>query len=69
MLQPNELITEDEAADLIGVRPQTLAVWRSTGRYDLPFIRVGRLVRYRVCDLETWIQDRRVSGSVALQPA
>ncbi|MBX7075613.1 MAG: helix-turn-helix domain-containing protein [Pirellulales bacterium] len=44
------------AAQYLGVREQTLAVWRSTGRYQLPFTRVGRLIRYRVADLEKFLE-------------
>lgn len=41
------LLSPKEAASHIGVREPTLAVWRSSGRYNLAFIKVGRLVRYR----------------------
>jgi hypothetical protein len=55
------LLTTIEAAEIIGVRAQTLAVWRSQKRYpDLPFIKVGGAVRYRLADLETWLASRTV---------
>lgn len=47
-----------EAAELLGVNAHTLAVWRSTSRYDLPYIKIGRKIRYRVSDLENWLQHR-----------
>jgi excisionase family DNA binding protein len=53
-----DLLTEDEAAALLRVEPQTLRLWRATGRYGLPFVKVGRCVRYRRCDLEKWIESR-----------
>jgi hypothetical protein len=37
----SRLLTEDEAADILGVTPQTLSVWRCTKRYPLPFIKAG----------------------------
>ena len=52
------LLTPSEAADLLGVREQTLAVWRCTGRHELPFVKVGRRVKYRASDLEKWLLDR-----------
>jgi len=55
------LLTREEAAAILGVRPQTLAVWASAQRYDLPFIKVGRCVRYRMRDLQAFI-DRRTVG-------
>ncbi len=33
-------------------------VWRSTGRYALPFVKIGRNVRYRRADLIAWLGKR-----------
>jgi predicted site-specific integrase-resolvase len=41
-----ELLDEKQAAEYLTVSPGTLSVWRSTGRYSLPFVKVGRRVRY-----------------------
>lgn len=60
MHEEPSVMNEDQAAAILGVKPQTLAVWRSTGRYDLPFVRVGRLIRYRRADLEAWLEKRAV---------
>ena len=53
-----ELFTPPEAAAYINVREQTLAVWRSSGRYDLRYVRCGRLIRYRKGDLDAWLASR-----------
>ena len=55
-------VNEGDAAIILGVKPTTLANWRCTGRYNLPFIKTGRLVRYRVVDLAAWIASRRLGG-------
>ncbi len=55
-------MTRKQAADYLGVRPQTLAVWGSTGRYSLPFLKVGRNVRYRKSDLDLWLRKRTQHG-------
>ena len=55
-------VNEGDAAIILGVKPTTLANWRCTGRYNLPFIKSGRLVRYRVVDLAAWIASRRLGG-------
>ncbi len=60
-LKCTELLTSNQAANYIGVSPGTLEVWRCTKRYHLPFIKVGRLVRYRKSDLDTFL-DRRTIG-------
>ena len=54
----DRLLSRREAATLLGVQPGTLASWATTGRYNLPFVRVGRVARYRMSDLERWIQSR-----------
>ena len=49
------LLTPDDVAEMLDVSPQTLASWRTTGRYDLPFLRIGRLVRYRRSDIDEFL--------------
>ncbi len=59
-----DLLDEQEAADFLSLSPGTLSVWRSTGRYALPFVKVGRRVRYRRRDLLTWLELRtRADGA------
>ena len=58
-----QLLDENEAAVFLDSKPGTLQVWRSTGRYAIPYVKVGRNVRYRRVDLEAWLQQRtRTSG-------
>lgn len=52
------LLTQDQVARRLGIKPATLQIWRVTGRYNLPFIKCGRLVRYREEDVLAFI-DRR----------
>ena len=59
-----DLLDEKAAADLLQLAPGTLSVWRSTGRYAIPFVKVGRRVRYRRADLEAWLASRtRTNGA------
>lgn len=57
-----ELLDPEQAAALLTIRPQTLAIWRITNRYPLPFVKVGRLVRYRRNDLEKFLASRTVEA-------
>lgn len=56
--QPNleKLLNRKEAADFLGVTEHTLAVWACNKRYNLPYVKVGRLVKYRYADLLTFIE-------------
>jgi excisionase family DNA binding protein len=58
--QTDRLLTREQAAEVLSVKPQTLAVWACTGRYGLPHIKMGSSVRYRLSDLEKFIADRTV---------
>ena len=43
----DQLLTTLQAAALLDVSAATLEVWRSTKRYPLPYLKIGRNVRYR----------------------
>ena len=68
MKSPERLSTE-EAADYLDVRPHTLEVWRTTGRYGIPFIKVGRLVKYSRADLDAWLAMRTVNATASRDTA
>ena len=63
VLSAPELLTREQAAEYLGIRPQTLAVWATSGRYGLPFIRVGRRVRYRRADLDRFLESRTITST------
>ena len=56
MYDPISRRTPEETAAYLGVRPATLAVWRCTGRYNLPFYKAGRKVYYQQSDLDAFIE-------------
>lgn len=56
------LLTEAQAAEFLGVKPASLQVWRSTKRYQLAYIKVGRLVRYRQSALQAFLASREVAA-------
>jgi excisionase family DNA binding protein len=55
-----ELLSTEQAADYVGAKSHSLEIWRSTGRYGIPYLKVGRLVRYRRVDLDDWLKSRLV---------
>lgn len=59
-----DLLDETEAAQYLTLAPSTLSVWRSTGRYSIPFLKLGHRVRYRRGDLDAWLESRtRTNGA------
>jgi excisionase family DNA binding protein len=55
------LLNTKEVAVLLGVAPGSLNVWRATRRYPLPYIKVGRHVRYRLSDVQEFLRSRTVA--------
>lgn len=54
------ILDEHEVAELLSVKPQTLATWRMKG-IGPRYAKVGRLVRYRLADLERWMEENTVA--------
>lgn len=57
MNQLDDLLTAQELAEYLGVPVATLYAWRYRGDGPASF-RVGRHLRYRAHDVETWIRSR-----------
>ena len=55
---PEQLLTKEEVSSILGVSVGTLAVWRATKRYNLPYVKSGRVVRYRAEDVQAFIASR-----------
>jgi hypothetical protein len=52
------LIGEKEAAELLDLKPQTLAVWRIKG-IGPAFYKMGRLVKYKRSELAAYVESTR----------
>jgi excisionase family DNA binding protein len=57
-----ELLTVKEVAELTGLSVETLNQWRSQGLH-LPYIKLGKAVRYLRNDVERYIVGCRVDVS------
>ncbi len=55
--QSKRLLTGQEAAAYLGLSEQTLRIHRIRGG-GVRFVKVGRLVRYRISDLEAYLDAR-----------
>ena len=52
-------MSPEEVARCLDVTVETLAVWRCTKRYPLPWYKIGRKVFYRRSDVEAYIEGTR----------
>ena len=54
------LVDQREAARLLGISPRTVFTLATSGR--LPFLRIGRLKKFAVADIEAFIARERIGG-------
>lgn len=57
----DNLLTTREAAQLLGIKENTLTIWRNTDRQHIPYIKIGRAIRYKRSDLVKFLNDRRAN--------
>ena len=50
------LINRQQAAAMLGCKATTLAIWKCTNRHALPYIKIGKNIRYRVSDIKDFIE-------------
>jgi len=55
-------MTPEELASYLNVSERTLAKWRSVGHPNIPYIKVGRCVRYNIRDLEDYLAKHTVNS-------
>ena len=57
------LLTTDEVARILCVRRNTLEKWRSCGPVELPFVKCGKSVGYRIADVMEFMEKNRKTSS------
>jgi excisionase family DNA binding protein len=63
-MQNPEIMTTDDAAAYLSVNKRKLQLDRTTKR-AIPYIKVGRLVRYSKADLDAYIAAQTIGGKTA----
>ena len=58
---PALLLTAKQAAESLAISPRKL--WGMTAGGEIPFLRIGRCVRYPVDDLQRWIEQQKKGGA------
>lgn len=57
------LVNPSEAAKLMAVSPRKLWALTFEESPGIPYVRIGRLVRYYVADLSRWAESQRQGGA------
>jgi hypothetical protein len=62
--QISVLVSPTETAKLLHTTAGVLAVWRSTRRYPLKYVRAGRKIFYRLEHIQSFIESRTQNGII-----
>lgn len=44
-----------EVANYLGLAPKTITNWLCAGKFPVPFVKIGRLTKFDVQDIETYV--------------
>ena len=55
------LLTEDEVCEILNLNVSSLQRERCNG-YGIPYIKIGRRVRYKLSDIEKYLETNTVGG-------
>ena len=61
-----ELMNTAQVAEWLNVKESTIRKWVHYG--FIPHVKIGRCVRFREEDIETWLQERTEKGRATLAP-
>jgi excisionase family DNA binding protein len=56
----DRLLNIHEIADYLGVAKSTIYKW--VHQEYIPHIKMGKLVRFRLCEIDSWIEERSIEG-------
>jgi len=56
MTNHDKTLTTKEAAELLGIKPGTLEIWRVYGKSPR-WMKIGKAVRYRLSDLNEFMEN------------
>jgi excisionase family DNA binding protein len=59
-------LTTEQTAEYLNISAQTLANWRSQGRINLPYKKLGALVRYKPSDVELFLEQHTHTNSTSV---
>ena len=55
-----KLLNPEEVADMLGVKKSTVYQWTHQGY--IPHIKLGNTVRFKINDIERWLDKKTIAG-------
>jgi hypothetical protein len=68
MTEIQPLLTPKQVSEILGVSVGTLSIWRCVHRYNLPYKKIGRLVKYEAQAVADFIDRRNGPCDAAATP-
>jgi excisionase family DNA binding protein len=59
-MDSDNLLTTEQAAQILCVSTKTLTDWRTRKRYPLAYVKIGSRVLYKESDVQAFIESRTV---------
>jgi predicted DNA-binding transcriptional regulator AlpA len=56
----NKLLSAGETAEILGLKESTLSQFRWRGDKRLPWVKLGKSIRYKLSDIESFIERSTV---------
>lgn len=53
----NDILSEEQVVELLGVKYNALRRWRN--ELGLPYMKIGRVIRYKRSDIDQWMSKFR----------
>jgi len=60
LLEMDKLLTVEEIAEYLSLKPSTIYQWTHQG--SIPHVKLGNRVRFKVSQIERWLESRTVNG-------
>ncbi len=61
MNKERKIFTREQAAEYLGLPKRRLDDWAWNKRQELPYMKMGKLVRYLKSDLDKWLESKKVT--------
>ena len=59
-----KLLTPEETANFLNISVKLLNEWRYNQKVNIPYVKLGRLIRYRLVDLEELLAQNLIQQAI-----
>lgn len=60
-MEVKEFLNTKQISEMLNVTEGTIAVWRSSNRHDIPYIKLGKKILYDPERIQEWLKSKSVN--------